>query len=112
MLDGAMGSDQRHGDEIAGEHDQFGLEAIDRIDAEMDWLDGEVLVVVEIAQLGDGEAVECGRQAPKRDFETDQVGAVGFAKSRSSPGGTGGNGRTPSYQKFSSRDWKSPRNRY
>src|ERR1019366_1065132 len=56
-------SDPGHGNKVAGEHDQVGTKTVDHGDSGMQRMNRKIWVVMEIAEQGDGEAVQPFRPA-------------------------------------------------
>src|SRR5204862_7744414 len=61
----SMVFDHRHGDEIPGKHNQVWSKFVHQVHTLTDWHDREMVFVVEVTQLGDGESVELMRQPPQ-----------------------------------------------
>jgi hypothetical protein len=51
-------AERGHGNKISDEHDQVGMKAVDHADRGMQRMNREKRIVVEIAEHGDGEAIE------------------------------------------------------
>lgn len=69
------------GDEVTGQNDYIRTEAVDDFNGCTYWRHG-VLVIVKIAELRDGEAVESSRQPGQPDFDCLQDGLVRFKNGR------------------------------
>ena len=68
-------------DEVAGQNDHIRMQAVDDFNGCRYWRDG-VLVIVKIAELRDGEAVESIRQPGQSDFDCFQDGVVRLKNGR------------------------------
>jgi hypothetical protein len=66
----------RLGHEIAGQHDQIGMQIIDEGNGRPDRVNGEVRVVMEIAEQGDIESVEVGWPPPQPNFAPHELWAI------------------------------------
>ena len=69
------------GDEVAGQDDHIWMQAVGDFNGCRYWRHG-VLVIVKIAELRDGEAVESSRQPGQPDFDCFQDGVVRLKNDR------------------------------
>lgn len=70
--------DQRQGNEVASEHDQIRTKAVDQGNSGVQRMDGEERVIMEIADQGEGEAVEPFGPARQKKILAHDVWEVGL----------------------------------
>jgi hypothetical protein len=79
---------KRNRDKVASQHHQIRVQVIDDFHCRSYWRRREILVIVKVAQLRDGEIVESGGQPRECDFDRFTVGRFGSRSIVSSPSAT------------------------
>ena len=70
----------RRRDKISGHDHHVGVQVVYDFYRPTDGHNRELVIVVQITQLCDGETIPRGRQASERDFDANQLWTVGFEK--------------------------------
>jgi hypothetical protein len=89
---------------IAGEHDEIGTETIHDGDGGVQRVDGEVRIVMEIADEGDGEASEAFRPTGQKEILANDVGVVGLEQDSIRGESDSGDGGSPAEKLASCRE--------
>src|SRR5262249_49600491 len=87
---------------VTREHNQIRAKSVHNVHAFTDGNDGEVFLVVEVAQLGNGESVEVGREPAQANVDAGQLRTVRLDKADRAREACPGGENSASKQKFSS----------